>query len=76
MNYDATIAALREAAANLLRAAKVLEALQTGSSPYTGVPPGRRGRKSMGDEERQQVSERMKRYWARRRRERAAGGQP
>jgi hypothetical protein len=29
--------------------------------------PSRRGRKSMGDEERQQVSERMKKYWASRR---------
>jgi hypothetical protein len=37
-----------------------------------GIPPApgsgkRRGRKSMGAEERQEVSERMKRYWARRR---------
>jgi hypothetical protein len=28
------------------------------------APPGRRGRKSMGTEERREVSERMKRYWA------------
>jgi hypothetical protein len=36
-----------------------------------GIPPSpagkRRGRKSMGPDERQEVSERMKRYWARRR---------
>lgn len=36
-----------------------------------GIPPApggkRRGRKSMGPDERQEVSERMKRYWARRR---------
>lgn len=37
-----------------------------------GIPPTpgsgkRRGRKSMGPDERQEVSERMKRYWARRR---------
>jgi hypothetical protein len=37
-----------------------------------GIPPTpssgkRRGRKSMGQDERQEVSERMKKYWARRR---------
>jgi len=32
----------------------------------------RRGRKSMGGEERKQVSKRMKRYWAKRRAEREA----
>lgn len=37
-----------------------------------GIPPApgsgkRRGRKSMGPDERQEVSDRMKRYWARRR---------
>lgn len=37
-----------------------------------GIPPApgsgkRRGRKSMGADERQEVSERMKRYWAKRR---------
>lgn len=37
-----------------------------------GIPPQpssgkRRGRKSMGAEERQEVSERMKKYWAKRR---------
>ena len=37
-----------------------------------GIPPApssgkRRGRKSMGSEERQEVSERMKKYWAGRR---------
>ena len=37
-----------------------------------GIPetdtPSRSGRKSMGDEERQQVSARMKKYWADRKR--------
>jgi hypothetical protein len=32
----------------------------------------RRGRKSMGDEERQQVSERMKKYWGSRRQQQTA----
>ena len=46
-----------------------LEELQrnAGSLP---LPPGggkRRGRKSMGSKEREEVSERMKRYWASRR---------
>lgn len=36
-----------------------------GTSPP--VATSRRGRKSMGAEERQQVSERMKKYWAKRR---------
>jgi hypothetical protein len=35
------------------------------------IMPGRRGRKSMGLEERQQVSERMKKYWAGRRQSQA-----
>jgi hypothetical protein len=35
-----------------------------------GVSSNRRGRKSMGSEERQQVSERVKRYWANRRKQR------
>ena len=34
----------------------------------SGEPPKRRGRKSMSPEERQRVAERMKRYWAKRRR--------
>jgi len=39
------------------------EALRTqGARP----PPQRRGRKSMGPEERREVSERMKAYWAKR----------
>jgi hypothetical protein len=35
-------------------------------------PPSRRGRKSMDDEARQEVSQRMKAYWARRRQEKAS----
>jgi hypothetical protein len=45
-----------------------LEALQQGSA--AGVPPHKksnRGRKSMGPEERREVSERMRKYWAARR---------
>lgn len=76
MNYDDTIAALREKADVLRRAAAVLEELQSGALSIPGQAPAtkRRGRKSMPPAERQQVSERMKRYWAKRRRERPAGG--
>ena len=45
-----------------------LEALQQGSAP--GVPAQKRtnrGRKSMGAEERREVSDRMRKYWAARR---------
>ena len=46
-----------------------LEELQqtTGSVPLPPSVGKRRGRKSMGANERQEVSERMKRYWANRR---------
>jgi hypothetical protein len=43
-----------------------LEQLRGSSSAATNG--SRRGRKSMGAQERQQVSERMKKYWANRRR--------
>ena len=45
-----------------------LEALQQGSA--AGLPPLKktnRGRKSMGAKERREVSERMRKYWAARR---------
>ncbi len=46
-----------------------IAALEALESTHSGVVSSvrRRGRKSMGAEERQQVSERMKRYWASRR---------
>ncbi len=44
------------------------EMMATGGAP---APKGRRGRKSMGAEERQEVSKRMKKYWASRRSKRA-----
>ena len=43
------------------RAIAMLEEL---AKPDSGPPRSRRGRKSMGEEERRQVSERMKKYWA------------
>lgn len=51
-----------------------LEELQrsSGATPMpTPKPTKRRGRKSMSSEERQEVSERMRRYWEQRRKDRA-----
>ncbi len=51
-----------------------LERLQKESGPTPSEPaPRRRGRKNMSAEERRQVSERMKQYWATRRREPSGG---
>ena len=46
-----------------------LEELQkaAGSRPVVPKPASRRGRKSMSSQERSEVSERMKKYWASRR---------
>jgi hypothetical protein len=48
-----------------------LEKLQ-GITPTTAVP-GRPGRKSMGEEERREVSARMKKFWAERRKQDQTG---
>ena len=53
---------------SLMRAISALEALQQEASQASdGQPRPRRGRKSMDPTERQEVSLRMKRYWASRR---------
>ena len=44
-----------------------LESLQNGTVGSDLPEKGRRGRKSMGPEERLEVSERMRKYWAGRR---------
>ena len=48
-----------------------LEELQRAAGGAPAVPRAgkRRGRKSMGSKERQEVSERMKKYWASRRKD-------
>lgn len=53
-----------------------LEELQrtAGSLPLSPSGGKRRGRKSMSAKERQEVSERMKRYWAGRRKRQHEGG--
>ena len=52
-----------------------LEELQrtAGSVPVLPKPAKRRGRKSMDSSERQEVSERMRKYWAARREQKGAG---
>jgi hypothetical protein len=53
---------------SLMRAIAALESLQQGSIIGTGeVRRSKRGRKSMNSAERQEVSLRMKKYWASRR---------
>jgi hypothetical protein len=53
---------------SLLRAISALEALQQDAKLGSGaVRRSRRGRKSMNPEEREEVSLRMKKYWASRR---------
>ena len=57
---DRIIAALQ----TLAPAASVAEAIEAAAP---APPPRKRGRKSMNPEERQEVAERMRRYWAQRR---------
>jgi hypothetical protein len=49
------------------RAIAMLEQLHRNQGSSKAVARKRRGRKSMGSEERREVSARMKRYWASRR---------
>ena len=55
-----------------------LEELQRSAGSVQVLPKGlqRRGRKSMNSAERQEVSERMKRYWAGRRKSSVAADSP
>ena len=72
MDYRRILRELYEELAKLNRAIEQLESLASGSigSELSGDGgPKRRGRKSMGAEERKIVSIRMKKYWAARRRE-------
>lgn len=76
MDLNHTIRMLREEVAKIDAAIANLEildreivSLEPGNPTRAGLPTGkRRGRKSMGPEERAEVSARMKRYWAKRRR--------
>ena len=69
MDLYKTIQDLYAEKEKLERVIASLEELQqtTGSVPMPSLGGKRRGRKSMGAKERQDVSERMKKYWASRR---------
>jgi len=65
--------------AKLERAIASLEELQRlGAGSVPGLPPAgkRRGRKSMNAEEREEVSRRMRKYWANRRKQKPDGPAP
>ena len=70
MDIAETLLQLYAEKAKLERAITALEELRAARTS-TGVrADSPRGRKSMGAEEREEVSRRMKRYWANRRRQR------
>jgi hypothetical protein len=65
MNYDQVLRTLYAEKEKLDRVIASLEKLQ--SDPFDSAAPQKQGRKSMGEEERREVSTRMKRFWAERR---------
>ena len=67
MDLYKAIRQLYEERARLDRVIASLEELQKTGQEDHAEPPKRRGRKDMSAEERGQVSERMKQYWADRR---------
>ena len=73
MNISATLRALYAQKEKLERVIAAFEELRLAAGPEGDPAPdqargsGRRGRTSMGPEERQRVAERMKAYWAARR---------
>ena len=67
MDWYVAIRELHEEKKRLDRLIAALEAIANGESPEATSSLPRRGRKTMSAEERKQVSERMKRYWAGRR---------
>ena len=77
--------AIRELVEERKRIDRIIATLETmlakgeipGQGQNSGSPGKRRGRKSMGADERKQVSERMSRYWASKRAEKEErGAQP
>lgn len=68
MDLNRVLLELYTQRAKLIAAIEQLETL-AGSRH---VPPSTRGRKSMGEAERREVSERMKKYWSSRREARGA----
>jgi hypothetical protein len=75
MDLDRIIQDLLEDKAKVERVIAALEDLQRNAVEIPELPKsGRKGRKPMPPEERQEVSARMKRYWVRFRAERTMGG--
>ena len=69
MNVNKAIRELHEEKKRLDRVIASLEEMQRNAAALTPAPPEKkRGRKSMDEQARHEVSERMKRYWAARRR--------
>jgi len=69
-SIDRTISGLLKVRRNLDDAIAMAEAARTRETAKAAMPPRqpkRRGRKSMGEEERREVSKRMTKYWARQR---------
>jgi len=58
---------LRQRRQQCAQAIELIQDLQGRPVEIVTKPPTRRGRKSMSPEERREVSERMRRYWERRR---------
>ena len=73
MNIEELIRQLYTQKEKLIRAIALLEELAVSrhGTAAMAAPSERRGRKSMGAEERREVSQRMKKYWAARRKEAA-----
>ena len=71
MDYSQIIRELRDEQARLDSAIAQLEALVGSSDGIVIAARSRRGRTSMGEAERREVSARMKKYWANRRKVKA-----
>jgi len=66
--------AIRDLSAELEKLNEVIASLEQFQSTGTLPVPRHRGRNSMPEEERKSVSERMKKYWAARRKAKGASG--
>jgi hypothetical protein len=55
---------IRDLCAEKERLDRTIAALEELSNTGVAHPPRRRGRKSMSNEEKREISERMKKYWA------------
>lgn len=67
MDLDKIIRGLKDDKAKLEQSIAELERLSQSNVVFEALQKRKRGRKSMGVEERKEVSERMRQYWAERR---------